>query len=187
MTFFATLFTALFGRVERLGDWALPMIARFIIAATLLIYYWNSGLTKLGDGLFGVFNPSVGAYMQIFPKQLEAVGYDTSQLTGLHWLVVVCGTGAEFVLPVLIVLGLMTRFAAFGMIVFVVMQSLTDVFGHGLTDARTLGAWFDRFPDSVILDQRLFWVFTLMFLVVRGAGVVSLDTLVRRYLAPHAG
>lgn len=184
MTFFASLHDAVFGRIERLGDWILPMIARFVIAATLLIYYWNSGLTKLGDGLLGIFDPTVGAYMQIFPQQLEAVGYDISQLTGLHWLVVVGATGAEFLLPALIVLGLMTRFAALGMIGFVVVQSLTDVFGHGVTDAGTLGAWFDRFPDGVILDQRLFWVFTLMYLVVRGAGAISLDALVRRYLVP---
>jgi putative oxidoreductase len=184
MTIFASLYDAVVDQTERLGDWALPMIARFVIAATLLIYYWNSGLTKLGDGLLGIFDPSIGAYMQIFPKQLEATGYDTSQLTGLHWLVVVGGTGSEFLLPALIVLGLMTRLAAFGMIGFVVVQSLTDVFGHGLTDARTLGAWFDRFPDSIIMDQRLFWVFTLLYLVVRGAGAISLDALVRRKLVP---
>ncbi len=180
MTFVVSLYDAVFGLIERIGDWVLPLMARFVIAATLLFYYWNSGLTKIGDGPLGIFSPTVGAYMQIFPKQMEAVGYDASQLSSLHWLVVVGGTWAEFVLPALIVLGLMTRVAALGMIGFVVMQSLTDVFGHGLTDARTLGAWFDRFPDGIIMDQRLFWVFTLMYLVVRGAGAISLDTLLRR-------
>jgi len=183
MTFVVSLYDAVFGLIERIGDWALPLLARFVIAATLLFYYWNSGLTKIGDGPFGIFNPSAGAYMQIFPKQMEAVSYDTSQLSNFHWLVVVCGTWAEFLLPALIVLGLMTRISALGMIGFVIMQSLTDVFGHGLTDAKALGAWFDRFPDGIIMDQRLFWVFTLMYLVVRGAGAISLDTLVRRRLS----
>ena len=65
------------------------------------------------------------------------------------------------------------------MIGFVVVQSLTDVYGHGATDTKTLGAWFDRFSDSVIMDQRLLWVFVLMFLVVQGAGALSVDALLR--------
>ena len=162
----------------------LPLAARFVIGATLLVYYWHSGLTKLGDGLFGIFNPSIGAYVQIFPKQMEAVGYDASQLSLFHWLVAVGGTWAEFILPAMIVLGLAARLASIGMICFVVMQSLTDVYGHGMTDPKTLGVWFDRFPDSVIMDQRLFWVFTLSYLVVRGAGMVSLDTVLRRRMEP---
>ena len=184
MTLLVSLYTTVFDLIERIGEWLLPLGARFVFAATLLVYYWNSGLTKLGDGLFGIFAPSVGAYAQIFPKQLEAVGYDTSQLTTFHWLVVVGGTWAEFILPTLIVLGLATRFAALGMIGFVIMQSLTDVIGHGMTDIKTLGAWFDRFPDSAILDQRLFWVFTLTYLVVRGAGAISIDALLRRRMEP---
>jgi len=174
----------IFDQVERLGDWLLPLAARFTFAATLLFYYWNSGLTKLGDGVFGIFAPSIGAYSQIFPKQLEAVGYDASQLGIFHWLVVVAGTWAEFILPLLLVIGLATRLASLGMIGFVVMQSLTDVYGHGVTDLKTLGAWFDRFPDGVIMDQRLLWVFVLSVLVVKGAGAISVDALLRRRAAP---
>jgi len=169
-----------FGLVEKAGTWLLPLAARFVFAATLLVYYWNSGLTKLGDGIFGIFSPSIGAYSQIFPKQLEAVGYDASQLGVFQWLVVVAGTWAEFILPLLLVIGLATRLASLGMIGFVVMQSLTDVYGHGATDLKTLGAWFDRFSDGVIMDQRLFWVFLLSVLVIKGAGAISVDALLRR-------
>lgn len=169
-----------FGLIERAGNWLLPLAARFVFAATLLMYYWNSGLTKLGDGIFGIFSPSIGAYSQIFPKQLEAVGYDASQLGAFQWLVVIVGTWAEFILPLLLVIGLATRLASLGMIGFVVMQSLTDVYGHGVSDLKTLGAWFDRFPDGVILDQRLFWVFLLSALVIKGAGAISVDALLRR-------
>lgn len=181
MRLLVSLYTSVFEMVERVGDGLMPLAARFVFAATLLVYYWNSGLTKIGDGLF---SPSVGAYSQIFPRQLEAVGYDISQLSGLHWLVVVAGTWAEFILPVLIVLGLATRIASLGMIGFVVMQSLTDIFGHNMTDTKTLGVWFDRFPDSAIMDQRLFWVFALSYLVFKGAGALSLDSLLRRRLEP---
>lgn len=173
MTSLISLHNAIFDRIDR-QDWVLPTLARFLFAAVLLFYYWNSGLTKLGDGLFGVFVPSTGAYAQIWPKVLEAVSYNTSELSIFHWAVVFAGTVAEFILPALIVLGLFTRLAALGMIGFVVMQSLTDIYGHG-ADASTIGSWFDRISDAHIMDQRAFWVFVLLLLVIKGAGPLSLD------------
>ena len=119
-----------FARLDRFGDAALPILARFAFAASLALYYWASALTKVGDGLFGLFQPSLGAYAQIFPRAMEAAGYDASQLGLFHWAVVVAGTLAEFLLPALIVVGLLTRLAALGMIGFVVLQSLTDIVGH---------------------------------------------------------
>lgn len=165
--------------VERIaGGWLLPTLARFTFSATLLVYYWNSACLKLGEGFFGFLSPSVGAYAQIFPKAMEAVTYDSSQLSWFHWLVVVAGTAAEFILPLLILIGLFTRLASLAMIGFVFVQSLTDLYGHGGIDQpETLGAWFDRFPDSVILDQRLFWVTVLGVLVIKGAGPLSVDRL----------
>lgn len=179
-----SIHNTVFSLVERAGNWLMPLAARLVFASTLLLYFWNSGLTKLGDGILGLFSPSIGAYSQIFPKQLEAVGYDVSQFGLFQKLVVLAGTYSEFILPLLIVIGLATRLAALGMIGFVVVQSLTDVIGHGATDAKTLGALFDRFPDAVILDQRLFWVFLLTYLVVRGGGALSLDALLCRRMEP---
>ena len=162
--------------INRAGDEILPLLARLVFAGVLFMYYWNSGLTKLGDGIFGILRPSSGAYVQIFPKAMEAVGYDTSQLTIFHWAVVTGGTIAEFLLPILIVIGLFTRLAALGMIGFVVIQSLTDLYGHGgIAREGTLGAWFDRMSDALILDQRAFWVLCLLILVFKGAGTISVD------------
>ncbi len=175
-----TLYNAVSDGLSR-ADWLLSTLARAIFAGTLLIYFWVSGLTKLGDGILGIFQPSVGAYAQIFPKAMEAAVYDTSQLTMFHWAVVVAGTWAEFILPALIVVGLFTRLSALGMIGFVIVQSLTDLIGHGgLEHPETFGAWFDRFPDSVIMDQRTFWIFLLIVLVVKGAGPLSLDRALTR-------
>lgn len=70
------------------------------------------------------------------------------------------------------------------MIGFIIVQSLTDVVGHGATDDKTLGALFDRFPDAAILDQRLLWIFVLTYLVVKGAGALSVDALLRRRMEP---
>ena len=123
------------------ADWLVPTLARLVFAGVLLSYFWVSGLTKLGDGLFGIFMPSAGAYAQIFPRAMEAVGYDHGQLGVLHWLVVLAGTWAEFLLSFLIVTGLLTRLAALGMIGFVALQTLTDLFGHGAI-AEPGGKWF---------------------------------------------
>ncbi|QFT57201.1 DoxX [Sulfitobacter sp. THAF37] len=176
MTTLLSRYDALTERLTR-ADWIVPTLARFIFAAVLLVYYLNSGLTKLGDGIAGIFLPSAGAYAQIFPKAFEATGYDTEALGLFHQLVVVAGTWAEFILPVAIVLGLFTRLAAVGMAGFIVVQSLTDLYGHG--QAAALGAWFDRFPDAVVLDQRTLWMFLLLVLVIKGAGPLSFDKALR--------
>lgn len=172
MTGILSLYTALTDRLNR-ADWLLSTLARLLFAGVLLVYFLNSGLTKLGDGIAGLWTPSVGAYAQIFPKAFEAVGYDSDALGLYHQLVVLGGTWAEFILPALIVLGILTRFAALGMIGFVVVQSLTDVYGHGATDA--IGKWFDRFSDAAIMDQRALWILLLLILVVKGAGPLSFD------------
>ncbi|MGH1414229.1 MAG: DoxX family protein [Pelagimonas sp.] len=179
-----SLHSGVFGWVERVFDGVLPLLSRLAFAGVLLVYFWKSAVTKLGDGVFGILSPSTGAYAQIFPKQLEAVGYDSSQLGVFHWAVVTAGTWAEFILPLLIVIGLFTRLSALGMIGFVVVQSLTDLYGHGgIEHVETLGAWFDGAPDSVILDQRAFWMMVLITLVVKGAGALSLDRVLQMKFA----
>ncbi|MEM1351090.1 MAG: DoxX family protein [Pseudomonadota bacterium] len=172
-----SLYFAFADRVSR-ADWLITTLARLVFAGTLLMYFWNSAMTKLGDGVFGIFRPSAGAYVQIFPRVMEQVSYDPSQLGWYYWAVAVAGTWAEFILPALIVFGLLTRFAAFGMIGFVIVQTLTDLIGHGgLAHPETHGAWFDIIPDSPILDQRAFWVFLLLVLVIKGAGPISIDRI----------
>lgn len=164
----------------------LPLLARFTFAAVLLPYFWASAVTKLGSGIFGIFSPSLGAYAQIFPRATEAAGYNLDNLGLYHWAVVTAGMWAEFILPALVVLGLLTRLSALGMIGFIAVQSLTDLYGHGAIEHEgTLGAWFDKAPDALILDQRAFWVYVLATLVVLGGGLLSLDRVVFRN-APSA-
>jgi putative oxidoreductase len=165
--------------IERVVGWLdrqdalLSTLARLVFAGVLLGYFWASGLTKIGAG---PFSPSAGAYAQIFPRQLEAAGYDPSALGGFATLVVVAGTLAEFLLPALIVLGLATRLAALAMIGFIAVQSLTDIFGHG----AAAGAWFDRASDALIADQRALWVLLLAVLVIKGGGPAAVDQLLGR-------
>jgi putative oxidoreductase len=182
------LHNAVWGALERaLEGWFLGLFARLVFAAVLFGYYWNSALTKVGDGLFGFFTIDDAAYFQIVPPVVEAAGYDASAVPVFPWgLIVAAGTYAEFLLPVLIVLGLMTRLAALGMIVFVVVQSYVDILFHG-ADEATIGALFDRLPNAVILDQRALWVFLFAYLVVKGAGAVSLDRLFEKRGEAMAG
>lgn len=63
----------------------LPVVARLVFAAVLLLYFWASAKTKLGPGVTGFLTPSDGAYIQIFPKTTEAFGYDFSQFGLWHW------------------------------------------------------------------------------------------------------
>ncbi|MCV2873432.1 DoxX family protein [Defluviimonas sp. WL0050] len=162
--------------LSRLAPVTLPTLARLTFAGVLLIYFWNSARTKFGEGFAGLFTPSDGAYYQIFPKAIEAAGYDFSQLTTFHWAVVMAGTWAEVLLPLCIIIGLFTRFAAIGMIGFVIVQSLTDVHGHGV-GGDDLGRWFDAASGALILDQRALWITLLMTLVLMGAGPLSVDRI----------
>ena len=97
---------------RRTSGWLVPTLARLVFAAVLCGYFWKSAYTKLGDGLFGFLSPSLGAYVQVFPKAMEAANYNPGELTILHTLVVLAGTWAEFILPLLIVIGLLTRLAS---------------------------------------------------------------------------
>jgi putative oxidoreductase len=155
----------------RQSDWLLPSLARLVFAGVLLGYFWASALTKFA----GPFTPSTGAYGQIFPRAFDAVGFDETKLGLWHWAIALAGGYAEFILPALIVVGLLTRLAALGMVGFVVVQTLTDIFGHGVA----AGAWFDRASDAVILDQRALWLLLLAVLFSKGAGPISAD----RFLA----
>lgn len=174
MTRLVALYSNTVGGLERLAPVILPSLARLIFAATLMIYYLNSGWQKLGDGIIGLFQPSASAYVTIFPRAFEAVGYDVSQFGLFHWAVAFAGTWAELILPILVVIGLFTRLAALGMVGFVIVQSWVDIVGHGLA-AADIGTWFDRLPSAAILDQRAFWVFVLLYLVFRGGGPLSVD------------
>lgn len=169
-------------RLAPLAPGLLPLLARLVFAAVLLRYFWASAATKLGAGVTGLFLPSDGAYAQIFPKAFEAVGYDSGQLGVFHWAVALGGMWAEFILPLLLVIGLVARPAALAMIGFVVVQSLTDVFGH-MADAATIGAWLDRDSASLILDQRTLWIMVLAVPLILGPGWLSVDRALR---APQA-
>jgi len=152
----------------------------------LWLYFLNSARTKVGEGILGFFTIRDNAYYQIAMPAVDAAGGDVSQVAFLPWgLMVFMGTYGEFILPLLVVFGLFARIAALGMIAFIGVQTLVDVTVHQV-GPETIGALFDRFPDAVIMDQRLLWLFPLVYVAVKGAGAVSLDAMAARLWARRA-
>lgn len=168
------------------GDWFLGLAARLVFASVLLQYFWNSALTKVvnprtgADGVFDYFTLQDNAMAQIAPKAFEEVGYDASQLDIGYWLIGYAGAYAEFLLPLLIVIGFATRLASIGMIGFIAVMTWVDITGHG-ADETTIGHFFDRIADSAIADQRLLWLLPLLYLILRGAGTISVDGMLRTF------
>ncbi len=166
-----------FGTLERITDgWFLGLFSRFVFAATLYIYYWNSAKTKIGDGLMGIFQVSDGAYIQIVGKAFEAAGYEASALPLPAHIMVYAGTYGEFILPLLVVLGLFARIGAIGMIFFILVQTYVDATGHGVD----LGTLFNG-QSGEIVDQRVFWSVPLVYVALKGPGLISLDTILSRW------
>lgn len=170
-----------FALVARLTDgWFLGLFARFVFFAVLYFYFLNSFETKVGSSLAGFFEIQDGAWFQIAPVAVDAAGGDVSTIPFFPWHVIVpLGTYMEFLLPLLVVAGLFTRLASIGMIGFIAVQTLTDIYGH-MVDAQTIGALFDRFPDSPIADQRLLWIVPLVYLALNGGGIFSVDAFLAR-------
>jgi putative oxidoreductase len=184
---FVDVYDGFFGAIERATEgWFIGLTARLTFASVLLVYFWNSALTKIGSGISGIFSPTIGAYAQILPGVAESYSYNIDTIPFLPYgLIVFLGTYTEFILPALIVVGLLTRLSALGMVVFIAVMTYIDI-NFLAADAKTIGAFFDRNPSSLIADQRLLWAFLLIVLVVKGPGFISVDALLGR-LVGRAG
>lgn len=159
------------------GSWFMGLAARLVFSSVLLAFFINSAMTKLGMGFPDMLIPAIGAYAQIVPPVAEAAGYDVSAIALFPWkLMVLAGTYAELLLPIMLLVGLFTRFTALSLIGFIVVMNFVDVQFHGL-DAKSIGMVFDRVQDAIIADQRLLWIFPLLYLTLKGAGPVSVDGL----------
>lgn len=152
-------------------------MARLVFAGLLLSYYLGSAMTKFDAGFLGLFPPSAGAFAQILPPIAEEFSYDVEAIPFFPWhLIVIAGTLAEIILPVLIIVGLLTRISALGMIGFVIVQTFVDVQFHGADFGGLLNA-----QSGELIDQRLLWIFLLLVMVVKGAGKISIDHVLHRH------
>ena len=154
--------------------------ARAVFAAVLFTYFVQAGLSKIAfsDNIFWGLDDA--AFYQILPLAVENYGYDIAAIPWFpHAIIVYAGSFFEIILPVLIIIGFLTHWAALGMIGFIAVQSIVDVVGHGV-GAAVIGAWFDGAPDAELMDQRLLWAFLLAYLAVYGAGALSADGWLKR-------
>jgi putative oxidoreductase len=167
-----TLHNPVFGALEAAAPLLIPTLARVVFAGTLLIYFWNSGLTKWGSG---PFSPDLGAYIQILPRAFEAVGYDPSatrphghahrafrHLGGVH--------PARAHRPGPIHPDRGARHDR--------LRRRPELGRHPRPRRRPPPSGLvQQHPGDVIVDQRAFWIFLLLVLVLRGGGPLSLDAI----------
>jgi putative oxidoreductase len=161
-----SLHNPVFGALEAAAPLLIPTLARLVFAGTLLIYFWNSGLTKWGSG---PFSPDLGAYIQILPRAFDAVGYDPSALGPLA-TAIVSFRHLGGVHPARA--GRPRPFHPHRRARHDRLRHRPDLGRHHgpRRGPETIGAWFNNTSGDAILDQRAFWIFLLIVLVLRGAG-----------------
>ncbi|NJM30787.1 MAG: DoxX family protein [Rhizobiales bacterium] len=135
------LIASLIRLFERTPYWLVALLGRFAIAAV----FWKSGRTKVdGWNIFTVNDKTAFLFQEeykvpLLPPELSAL---MAQI-------------AEHVLPVLLILGLATRFSALGLL------------------AMTAVIQFFVYPNAYALHAS--WAAILLMLIKFGPGMVSLD------------
>ena len=113
--------------------------------------FWRSGQTKLAEGSWFAISDSAYA---LFETEYSGVPLPP------HLAAVLAAT-AEHVFPIMLVLGFLTRFAALGLLG---MTLVIQIFVYP-------DAWWTEHSLSVAMQ---------LALIVRGAGLISLDHLLTR-------
>jgi putative oxidoreductase len=140
----------LLATLGRIPYWFIALCARIFPAAV----FWQSGQTKVAG--FHL-KPSAVA---LFQNEYQLPVIDPTAAAYLSAV-------GELVLPVLLVLGLATRFAALGLLF---MTAVIEIFVYPL-------AW----PTHGV------WATCFLLLIARGPGEVSLDALIVRRLKTAPG
>jgi putative oxidoreductase len=133
----------IFAALDRFPYWLVALGARVFPAAV----FWQSGQTKVTGWHL---KPSAVA---LFQNEYQLPIIDPTVAAYLSAI-------SEHILPVLLVLGLMTRFAALGLLI---MTAVIQIFVYP-------GAW----PTHGV------WATCFLLLVARGPGELSLDALIAR-------
>ena len=133
----------LFGQLDRVPYAVLALPLRFAVATV----FWNSGMTKLADW---------NATLSLFTDEYQVPLLPPELAANLALAI-------EITMPVLLVLGLLTRAAA---LLLLAMTAVIEVFVYPQ-------AW----------PTHIQWAAMLLVLLCRGAGNFSLDALIQRLWA----
>lgn len=141
----------LFGRADALIESiAIPDVTQALLRFGLAVPFWRSGVNKW-DGFLQLNDVAVLLFSSEFKLHLPGGPYDFPAPA----LMAFAAGSAEIVMPILLVLGLATRFAALGLLIMTVVVQLTVPDGwplHVTWAAMALGvmAWG---PGRIALDH----------------------------------
>jgi putative oxidoreductase len=144
---FATLISSAVGLIDRLTP---PSIAQLVLRVALAVPFWKSGILKW-DGFLVLNDIAVTLFTDEFKLHLPGGPFDYPAPAVMAFL---SGCG-EIALPVLVVLGLGTRFAAAGLLVMTALIQLTvpDGWPLHLTWAAMALAIMTWGPGKLSLDE----------------------------------
>lgn len=131
---------------------AFPSLTQFVLRVGLAVPFWRSGVNKW-DGFLQLNDTAVFLFASEFKLHLSGGPYAFPAPEVVAFL---SGTG-EIVLPILLVLGLGTRFAALGLLLMTIVIQLTVPSGWPL---------------------HITWAAMAMALMAWGGGTFSLDRLI---------
>lgn len=129
-------------------DWIYTTLARFVVGMT----FFKSGLTKVDDNYmvlsktYSLFNDVYFASLPLPKAMINASAFLASY--------------AELILPILLFIGLATRFAALGLLI---MTAVIQTF---------------VFPGAYLTHG--LWAVGLLAILIKGAGPLSLDYFIRK-------
>lgn len=128
-------------------------LALLVVRLALAAQFWRSARTKVEEGSFLTINPIT---YDLFRDEYHM---PAPEITGT------IATYAEHALPILVMLGLATRFGAAGLFV---MTSVIQLFVY---------------PEA-FWNPHVMWFGLSAILIARGGGLFALDRLFDRRLAP---
>lgn len=158
----ASLVTRAHALMARIPESLIALLGRFSVAAV----FWKSGQTKIEGLAIDIVSGSVELGIPHLSSSAVDLFRDEYQLPVLSpELGATLAALGEHVLPLLLLLGLGTRFAALGLLV--------------MTAVIQLLVYPGAYPTHGV------WAAVLLWLMARGPGVVSLDHLLARRRPEH--
>jgi putative oxidoreductase len=132
-----------------------PALTQLVLRLALAVPFWRSGVLKW-DGFLQLNQTAILLFTSEFKLHLPGGPYPFPAPAAVAFL----SGSAEIVLPILLVLGLGTRFAALGLLLMTGVIQLTEPSGWPI---------------------HITWAAMALALMAWGPGAVSADAAVRRY------